>query len=215
MNQTSANVVLGVGNMNSTGSYNQPHGVWSNGTVLYVADAYNNRVLIWNSIPTTNNPPANLVLGEPYMTTYTTDYGGSVSASNFNEVEWVYSDGTRVYAADENNNRVLIWNTMPTSNMAPANLALGQPDLTSSAVNNGGGVSATEMNLGHVPYYDGTRLFVTDTSNNRILVWNSIPTASGTPASGVLGQGGPDLPRIRPHRTKSERASRRLSAMAP
>jgi len=32
-----------------------------------VADTQNNRVLIWNSIPTQNNQPADLVLGQPNL----------------------------------------------------------------------------------------------------------------------------------------------------
>ena len=34
-----------------------PTGVWSDGTRLVVADKSNNRVLIWNSFPTTNFTP--------------------------------------------------------------------------------------------------------------------------------------------------------------
>ena len=34
-----------------------------------MADTQNNRVLIWNTIPTKNNQPADLVLGAPNFTT--------------------------------------------------------------------------------------------------------------------------------------------------
>ena len=41
-----------------------PNGVATDGTVLVVADTDFNRVLIWNSIPQSNNTPADVVLGQ-------------------------------------------------------------------------------------------------------------------------------------------------------
>ncbi len=46
-----------------------PQGVWIQGSKLFVADTQNNRVLIWNTIPTQNNQPADVVLGQPDFTT--------------------------------------------------------------------------------------------------------------------------------------------------
>ena len=37
-------------------------------------------------------------------------------------------------------------------------------------------------------YSDGTRLFVADKLNNRVLIWNAWPTANGQAADVVLGQ---------------------------
>ena len=42
-----------------------PSGIWSDGKILVVADAWNHRVLIWHSIPTENGQPADVVLGQP------------------------------------------------------------------------------------------------------------------------------------------------------
>ena len=42
-----------------------PSGVWSDGKMLIVADAWNHRVLIWHNIPTVNAQPADVVLGQP------------------------------------------------------------------------------------------------------------------------------------------------------
>ncbi len=38
----------------------------------------------------------------------------------------VTSDGTRLFVTDLGYNRVLIWNTIPTTNQAPANVEIGQ-----------------------------------------------------------------------------------------
>src|SRR5258708_12185721 len=48
----------------------------------------------------------------------------------------VTSDGVRLYITDLGHNRVLIWNTLPTQNAQAADVALGQPNLTSSIPNN-------------------------------------------------------------------------------
>ena len=47
-----------------------PQGVWIQGGKLYVADTQDHRVLIYNSIPTSNGAAADLVLGQPNFTTF-------------------------------------------------------------------------------------------------------------------------------------------------
>ncbi|MEL6918461.1 MAG: hypothetical protein AAFO99_12110, partial [Bacteroidota bacterium] len=42
-----------------------PSGIWSNGEILIVGDAWNHRVLLWHSLPTKNGQPADVVLGQP------------------------------------------------------------------------------------------------------------------------------------------------------
>jgi len=44
------------------------------------------------------------------------------------------------------------------------------------------------LNTPRSAYYDGTRLFVADSLNHRVLIWNSFPTSSGQSANVVLGQ---------------------------
>ena len=74
-------------------------------------------MLIWNSIPTVNGAPADIVLGQPDMTSN----GSNNDNKSFNYPTSVYSDGTRLYVTDNGNNRILIWNTIPTANQAAAN----------------------------------------------------------------------------------------------
>jgi WD40 repeat protein len=54
--------------------------VSSDGVRLFVTDLGYNRVLIWNSIPTQNNQPADVVVGQPDFTSL------SPSAFTFNAV---------------------------------------------------------------------------------------------------------------------------------
>ena len=185
-----ADVVVGQPNMtaNTAGHtaslLNDPSSVSVVNGSLLVADTGNNRVLIWNTIPTSNGTPANVVVGQPNLNTGTP---GVLSSSLSAPID-AQSDGTRLIISDENNLRVLIWNTIPTSNGAPANLVLGQPDFIS---NSSSATSATTFCSPQYIAVGTTRLAITDGCNNRVLVWNSIPTANQTPPDVVLGQ--PDM----------------------
>ena len=149
---------------------------------LLVSDRNNNRVMIWNSIPTTNGANADVVVGQINFTSAVTD----VTQINLDEPEGLWSNGTRLVVADFMNNRVMIWNTIPTPNGAPADVVVGQADFTSldspepptsQSLSRPGGVAS-----------DGTRLFVEDSGNNRILVFNTFPTSNNPTADIVLGE---------------------------
>jgi len=194
-NQTAADIVLGQPNMTSDTQNNNgvsaqslstPMGIHGNGTKLAVADYENNRVLIWNTIPTTNQTAADIVLGQPDMISSTANNGG-VSAQSLRLPTGTFIKDNKFFITDSNNHRVLIWNSIPTANQTAADIVLGQPNMTSSTVNNGG-VSAQSLNNPHGLYTDGTKLIVSDCSNDRVLIWNTIPTANQAAADIVLGQ---------------------------
>jgi len=154
--------------------------VWAVAGMLFVADTGNHRVLIWNEIPIINGTPADLVLGQANFT------GGSpgLSDSRLNRPTDVWSDGEILAVADEDNNRVLIWNEVPDSNGAPADIVVGQPDFTSSTA------ASTRLGLNQPQgvYSNGLHLFVSDSGNNRVLIYNAMPAANRPEADVVLGQ---------------------------
>jgi uncharacterized protein (TIGR03437 family) len=172
-----------------------PTSVATDGIHVAVADTDHNRVLIWNSIPSGNDQPADVVVGEPDFTTATLPPGNSPTASTMRGPQGVWIENGRLYVADTQNNRVLIYNTIPKANGAAADVVLGapnfttfvQPDLTQQSND----ASATNMLNPVAVTSDGVRLFVTDLGYNRILVWNSIPATNDAPANFALGQ--PDL----------------------
>jgi len=149
---------------------------------LLVADRENNRILIWNSIPTTNGANANVVIGQLDFTSNQP----ARTQTGLDEPEGLWSDGTRLVVADFGNNRVLIWNTIPTSNGAAADVVVGQPDFTS--LDNPEPPTAQSLNQPGGVVSDGTRLYVEDSRNNRILVFNTFPTSNHPAADIVLGQ---------------------------
>ncbi len=169
---------------------------------LIVADSGNNRVLIFNQIPTANGATPDLVLGQNNPTTCVLNNdgsgsSGSLSASNFSFPSAVWSNGKKLVVADSDDNRVLIWNKFPTSSFQSADVVLGQPDFTCGVYNNNGAATCTS---GGAPstqnldfpftgvYSNGKQLFVADSDNNRVLVWNTFPTKNFQPADAVLGQ---------------------------
>jgi len=107
--------------------------VWSDGNRLLVADGGNNRVLVWNTFPTTNGQAADLVLGQPDMTSDAPV--DPPTASSLNDPQAIASDGTRLFVGTWNDMRVMIWNTFPTSNDAPASAVLGQSDFVHGTEN--------------------------------------------------------------------------------
>ena len=152
------------------------------GGKLFVSDRENHRVMIWNTIPTINGAPADVVVGQPDFTSS----GNHTSQTVFNEPEGIWTDGTKLVVADFLNSRVMIWNTVPTTNGAPADVVVGQADFNSGDLPNPPTAQSLNRPFGVVS--DGTRLFVADTFNNRVLVYSPFPTTNNPTASFVIGQ---------------------------
>ena len=197
--QRGADLVLGQPNFNTSTSpyttqngFQTPTGVATDGNVLVVADTDNNRVLIWKTIPTTNDANADIVLGQPDFTT-TNPPPQAPTASSFRGPQGVWVQGGRLFVADTQNCRVLVWNSIPTKNNQPADFVLGEPNLTTAPAITVGDVAPQANNLFSPTSVtsDGQRLFVADLAHNRVLIWNSIPTQTQQPADVEVGQ--PDM----------------------
>jgi uncharacterized protein (TIGR03437 family) len=184
-----------------------PQSVWISNGKLFVSDTQDNRVLIYNSIPTKNGQPADVVVGAPSLSTPvpTAQVTPTPTQSTLYSPVSAASDGTRLIVTDLGNNRVLIWNTVPTSNGVPADLVIGQPDFVSYLDNNvtvlcaSNGVDSNnnptypglcEKTLAFPRYAisDGTRLYIADGGNDRVLIYNTFPTANTPAADVVLGE---------------------------
>jgi hypothetical protein len=148
------------------------------GGKLFLVDADNDRVLIWNSLPTAN-VPANLVVGQADFTSS----APATTQSGLYTPHRIAVAGGKMIVADLGNNRVMIWSTIPTSNGAPADVVVGQTDFITAT----GGLSASKFGAPHALWTDGTRLVVGESLNDRVLIWNTIPTVNGAPADVVVG----------------------------
>jgi hypothetical protein len=237
-NDTPADVVVGQTDFASVGippnntptasSVRGPQGVWIQSGKLYVADTQNNRVLIYNHIPTANGAAADVVLGQPNFTTFVqqdiTQQTAAIAANTMLNPVSVTTDGVHLFVTDLGYNRVLIWNSIPTSNQVPADVEIGQPNMTTGVANDAftGTASATSgdglletavlctvasgtdasgnptfpnycnstLSFPRFALSDGTRLYVADGGNDRVLEFETIPTANATPADIIIGQVG-------------------------
>ena len=189
-----ADVVLGQPDFTTTeikpaaqNTLRNPLGTAYNGRVLAVADTDNNRVLIWRSLPTVNQQPADFVVGQKDFTSSAPGLG-EASLRGPNGVFLDESNG--LWVADTGNNRVLYYGPI-TQNGQAARLVLGQPNMT------------TDQQFRRFPEYiskadsmlapssvwvGGGRVIVADLGLSRVLIWNLMPTSNGQAASVVVGQ---------------------------
>lgn len=169
-----------------------PTQIATDGTHLAVADASNNRVLIWNSIPTSSFSPADVVVGQVDFQHRLGNRGASTpsSASLYGPTGVIFV-GQKLIISDQSNNRILIYNSVPASNGAAADVVIGQADFTTMSINRTGSTTLPSNKSLYFPYYlssNGTQLLVADGYNNRVLVWNSVPTGFDVAADVVIGQ---------------------------
>lgn len=153
------------------------------GTVV-ISDTASNRVVVLNAVPAASGPTWNFVLGQPTPT----GSAAGTSASLLNGPRGVWTDGTRIIVADTANNRVLIWSSFPTENGAPADVVLGQGTFNTALAPSP--PTPASMNEPLDVFFDGERLYVSDSQNNRVMGWNGIPTQNNQPADFFVGQNG-------------------------
>jgi len=153
---------------------------------LAVSDPDSHRVLIWNTVPTTSGVPADLVLGQANFT----DTSPATTAAGLSEPLGLCWHGSNLWVCDNDNNRVLRYSS-PSANGQAASLVLGQAIFTTATT----GCTATAMSGPNDVMVYGGKLFVADTGNHRVLVYNAVPASSGTAANFALGQaaGGSNL----------------------
>jgi uncharacterized protein (TIGR03437 family) len=152
-----------------------PVSVTTDGQRMYVSDLAQNRILIWNTIPTTNGAAADVALGQPNLTS-------AISNNSFS-----VTDAT----LDADNNPKGLAPVLCQSDAAYA-ASLGQTGATAVDTTTGTTIfparCAATLSLPRYALSDGTRLFVADGGNDRVMIWNTIPTQSGVPADTVLGE---------------------------
>lgn len=165
-----------------------PRGVFLGPEHLVVADSGNHRVLLWHGIPTVDEQPADVVLGQPDGATEGRAAGGRGPERGMNLPTGVLVHDGRLVVADAWHHRILIWDTVPRHSDVAPDVVLGQPDASSVEPNGGAGCWAGSFYWPFGIAVIGDAFWVADTGNRRVLGWrNGIP-APGEPADVVLGQ---------------------------
>ncbi|MBU2589382.1 MAG: hypothetical protein KKB39_01320 [Nanoarchaeota archaeon] len=167
VNNQNADMLLSGVDFNNAGSplfFNHQGGIATDGQHFIVADRNNNRVLIWNELPTKNVPP-DVVLGQK---DFITNNPGN-TLDKFNWPVGVATDGQHLIVADTYNDRILIWDSFPTENGQAA-------DFEIKGSNNPG--SRGTVGWPWSVWTNGEKLIVTSTASSQVLIWNSFPTNS-------------------------------------
>ena len=158
---------------------------------LWVSDTGHHRVLGWREAPTTDNTPADILLGQPAFDREGRNARGSTSVDTMNVPTGIVACGDGLAVADAWNHRVLIWHTRPAHSFQRPDVVLGQADFDGGASNRGTDqAAASTLFWPYCVSWDGSRLWVADTGNRRVLMWQGLPQHNGAPATLVLGQTG-------------------------
>ncbi|MES2957638.1 MAG: hypothetical protein V4792_05585 [Pseudomonadota bacterium] len=157
---------------------------------LWVCDTGHHRLLGWAARPTHDLQAADWVMGQPTFDREGRNAKGEVSASTLNVPTGIAACGDAGLAvADAWNHRVLIWWRAPRDAQVPADIVLGQSDFASAGSNRGAAApTAATLFWPYGVHWDGARLWVADSGNRRVLMWQGLPSCNGQPADLVLGQ---------------------------
>lgn len=161
-------------------SLNHPASGASDGTHLAVADRFNNRVLIFNSLPTGQAEP-DVVVGQKDFTS--TKPGSELDQLNWPGAVEITPDG-KLLIADTENGRILVFNSIPTTSGASADYELDLEKLT-------GSYDAWPWGV----WSDGKSLVVTDTRIGNILSWSKFPTNENQKPDSISNPEGVGTPR--------------------
>jgi DNA-binding beta-propeller fold protein YncE len=167
---------------------NAPNGVAYDATNkrLFVADTTNNRVLVYNF--TGDDAPADripdYVLGQAnfYSNAVATTQTG-LSAPTGIDYD---SAGNRLFVADLTNSRIIVYDVAAITNGEGAVNVLGQVNFTTATA------ATTQLGLSSPRQIDfdpaSNQLFVADTGNNRVMVFDVTTIVDGENATVNLGQ---------------------------
>jgi sugar lactone lactonase YvrE len=174
------------GHQVSASTLQYPSGIWSDGQKLIVADAWNHRVLIWNTFPTTHGQSADVVLGQPDFESNQPNVKGIGSSPTSQSLNWcygVFSDGEKLWICDTGNRRILYYEKIPTQSFQKANAVIGKPSFEERDYENHEPIWPYSVRVS-----PNGQMAITDTQYYRTLVWNDWQSAFSAPADIIIGQ---------------------------
>lgn len=138
------------------------------------------RVMVFDSIPLQTAPlTPSYVIGQSAVDTSIAECSASVISSS---ESFIIADG-KLIITDTNNHRVLIWNAVPLTSGVAADLVLGFDNMDCEVAEQ---ADYTLSNPSGV-WSDGTKLIISDSNNNRLLVWDSFPVTNKQEPDQIIG----------------------------
>ncbi len=141
-----------------------------------MADTGNRRIAIWLTLPVITGQAADLAVGQPDLFSGGTQ---TTSATSLNGPVSVVFDDNTLFVADSVDHRVLAFNPFPTSSGAAASYSLGQHLASDNLCNQGNFVAPYTLCQPTGVSFVGGDLAVTDSNNNRVLIFYTDPNAVG------------------------------------
>ena len=144
------------------------------------SDRNNNRVLVYNHVPSINGTAADFVIGQP-------DYSmnaATTTANGLNHPYAAYCMANKLFVIEQGNHRILVFDPIPTASNPSASYVIGQPDMVTGT----SGCTAGKFNSPYEILRHGDTFFVADDGNQRVMRFDTIPAATGATANAVLGQ---------------------------
>ncbi|MBK9500835.1 MAG: hypothetical protein IPO06_15985 [Leptospiraceae bacterium] len=168
-----------VGTANNGGitanSLNAPIGIMVDTGGVFIADSSNHRVLYYSGISTT----ATRVYGQGGIFTIAT---AATTANGLRNPPYVTADASGVYIVDAVNHRVLYYSGISTT----ASRVYGQGGVFTTGTANNPALNADSLNGPYDVALDASGVYISDTSNNRMLFYSG----TSTTATRVYGQSG-------------------------
>ncbi len=141
---------------------------------MAVADAGNNRVMLWDRMPATNGAPSDDVLGQ--AAPERCDHNMSAYYPSDRTLNMPYAlapAGGTLVVADTANSRLLGWEAGLTG--AAARRLSGQPDFAAKGDNRWGTPVRDSLCWPYGLAVRGGTVAVADSGNNRVLIWSLAP----------------------------------------
>jgi len=150
-------------------------------TRLFVGDTSNHRLMVFNVAAVTNGEAAVNVLGQPTFTTNT----AATAQTGLRSPRGVAVDASsRLFVADTNNHRIMVFNIASISDGEAAINVLGQANFTSGSSS----LAQNRLSGPRGAALVGNLLYIGDSTNNRIVVFDIASITNGENAFAVLGQ---------------------------
>jgi hypothetical protein len=153
---------------------------------VIVADTNNHRLNFYNPAPTATGATPNFFIGK-VVAGFNGRNAMAADKTNFLAPYGMLLKGTQMFVADTGNHRVLVWNGIPTTNDTAPNFAIGQQDVDTVTFPSGSSAQNT-LNSPRGLCASSNKLFVTESGNHRVSIYNLPITGNQPNAIAVLGQ---------------------------
>jgi hypothetical protein len=150
-----------------------PHAIAMWGGELTVADAGNNRIMGWRSLPGAHGQPCDYVLGQSNTTEIDHNRGAYPTAATLTMPYGMAVLGDRLAVADTASSRLVGFAPHARTTHALARSLAGQRRFSDKGDNRWAPVARDSVSWPYAIAACGATAVIADTGNNRVLIWEA------------------------------------------